>query len=68
MNIGTGVQTSLRDLAGATSGDGPAPTFVAERAEELGRFSVAAVRARIHLGWAPWTTLADGLAEISPAR
>lgn len=68
VNIGTGVQTSLRDLAGATSGDGPAPTFVAERAEELGRFSVAAVRARIHLGWAPWTTLADGLAEISPAR
>jgi UDP-glucose 4-epimerase len=64
VNVGTGVQTSLRDLASQVSAAGPQPTFVAERPDELLRFSVSPVRARIHLGWAPWTSLADGLAAL----
>jgi UDP-glucose 4-epimerase len=63
VNVGTGVQTSLRDLV-ALIGGGPPPTFVAERADELPRFSVSPVRARIHLGWASWTELADGIAAL----
>ena len=61
VNIGTGTQTSLRDLATAVAKSGPAPTFIAARPDELARFSLSPVRARIHLGWAPWTSLADGL-------
>jgi UDP-glucose 4-epimerase len=65
INVGTGVQTSLRDLA-AMIGGGPPPSFVAARPSELDRFSVSPVRARIHLGWAPWTSLADGLTALRP--
>lgn len=61
VNVGTGVQTTLRDLAAAVAKGGPAPTFVAARPDELPRFSVSPVRARIHLGWASWTSLPDGI-------
>jgi UDP-glucose 4-epimerase len=64
LNIGTGVQTSLRDLAKLVNAGGPQPTYVSERHDELTRFSVSPVRARIHLGWAPWTSLADGIASL----
>ena len=49
-------------------GGGPPPSFVAERQGELTRFCVSTVRARIHLGWAPWTTLAEGLAALREQR
>lgn len=68
VNVGTGVQTSLRELARFVNSGGPEPTFVAEREDELQRFSVSPVRARIHLGWAPWTSLADGLAAIKGGK
>jgi UDP-glucose 4-epimerase len=67
VNVGTGVQTSLRELA-AMIGSDPPPSFVVERPGELGRFCVSPVRARIHLGWAPWTTLAEGLAALRETR
>jgi UDP-glucose 4-epimerase len=63
VNVGTGVQTSLRELVELIGG-GPQPSFVAERPGELGRFCVSPVRARIHLGWAAWTTLPTGLAAV----
>ena len=68
VNVGTGVQTSLRELARLVGAGGPQPTFVTEREDELQRFSVSPVRARIHLGWAPWTSLADGLAALANPR
>lgn len=68
VNVGTGVQTSLRELAKIVNAGGPQPTFVAARDDELLRFSVSPVRARIHLGWAPWTTLADGVAGLASPR
>lgn len=66
INVGTGTQTSIRDLWEAVAGPGaPAAEFVPARPDELPRFALAAVRARIHLGWSPWTSLADGLATMT---
>ena len=68
INIGTGDQTSIAELWSKVSGSiagaadleatkGPA------RLHEVQRFAVSSVRARIHLGWSPWTTLDEGLAR-----
>ena len=64
VNIGTGVQTSLRDLHRLCCGDGspPPPVAVPPGGPAPARFALSPVRARIHLGWAPWTTLVDGIA------
>lgn len=65
INIGTGEQTSIRDLWTAVGGPGAvAPEHVAARPDELHRFAVSPVRARIHLSWSAWTPLADGLAQL----
>jgi UDP-glucose 4-epimerase len=61
VNVGTGIQTSLRDLWKQIAPDGPEPVLVPARADEVLRFAVSPVRARIHLAWSPWTTLAEGL-------
>lgn len=61
VNIGTGVATTLRDLAALVSNGGPEATYVAARTDELDRFSLSPVRARIHLGWSPWTNVATGV-------
>lgn len=64
INIGTGVQTTLRDLWKEIGGGaGVAPTLAPARVDDLPRFAVSPVRARIHLGWSPWTSLGDGLAR-----
>jgi UDP-glucose 4-epimerase len=63
VNLGTGVQTPLRDLWQLVSGgSGSIPDAAPARFDEVQRFAVSPVRARIHLGWSPWTSLADGLA------
>jgi UDP-glucose 4-epimerase len=62
VNVGTGVQTSLRELWAAVAPGAPPITSSSPRPDELNRFALATVRARIHLGWSPWTSLADGLA------
>jgi UDP-glucose 4-epimerase len=65
VNIGTGEQTSIRDLwTLMTGGNGPDPVNAPARAGELPRFAVSPVRARIHLGWSPWTTVAEGLRQL----
>ena len=46
LNVGTGIQTSLRDLAKLVNAAGPEPSYVAERDDELVRFSVSPVRGR----------------------
>ena len=66
VNIGTGVQTRIGDLWTMIGGDSaPAAAPVPERPRELRRFAVSPVRARIHLGWSPWTDLATGLSQLS---
>lgn len=64
VNVGTGVQTPLRELWSVIAPDGPAPEYVSARPDELNRFAVSPVRARIHLAWSPWTPLADGVASL----
>jgi UDP-glucose 4-epimerase len=65
VNVGTGEQTSInvlwKMLAGAS---GAAPEYIPAGPTEIPRFAVSPVRARIHLSWSPWTSLADGLAQL----
>ena len=64
INIGTGEQTSMRELwdhVGRASG--LVPAAAPARPDDLVRFAVSPVRARIHLAWSPWTELDEGLAR-----
>jgi UDP-glucose 4-epimerase len=69
VNVGTGLQTSVGDLwdriarlvpeaSDLQALHGPA------RSDELERFAISPIRARIHLAWSPWTDLDDGLARL----
>lgn len=65
VNVGTGEQTTVKELWQlVSSGVGPEPTPAPARPDEVPRFALSPVRARIHLGWSPWTTLADGLRSL----
>lgn len=65
INIGTGTQTSITALWRAMSGAGGSrPAVVKARPGDISRFAISPVRARIHLAWAPFTELADGLAAL----
>jgi UDP-glucose 4-epimerase len=71
VNIGTGVETSITDLLAAltrVTGRKVPTSRRPARAGDLGRFALDPARARIHLGWRPWTTLDDGLAQVLAAR
>jgi UDP-glucose 4-epimerase len=62
INVGTGVQTPLRAVERLVMTESaPAPGRVAQPDQDGTRFAVSPVRARIHLAWAPWTELADGI-------
>ena len=63
LNVGTGFHTNVRDIWSAISGDGPF-TFGPRRPTDVSRVAVSPSRARLHLGWTPWTTVADGLARL----
>jgi UDP-glucose 4-epimerase len=64
VNVGTGEQTSIRELWSLVGGSGGAePVKAPARPDELPRFALSPVRARIHLGWSPWTSVADGLRQ-----
>lgn len=67
INIGTGEQTTVREVWELVRRpDSPAPVSAAP--DDLARFAVSHVRARIHLGWSPWTSLRDGLAQTVEAE
>jgi len=69
VNIGTGEQTAIRDLwATIGAGTGLEPATGPARPDDLVRFAISPVRARIHLAWAPWTTLDDGVAQVRSER
>jgi UDP-glucose 4-epimerase len=67
INVGTGRETAIRDLYRAMAGqaglDAP-PARAPERAGEVRRISLDPGRASIHLGWKPWTSLAEGTAAL----
>ncbi len=66
VNVGTGIQTTLRDLWAQLAPEAGPPATSPGRPDELLRFAVSPVRARIHLGWSPWTPLSEGLAALRP--
>jgi UDP-glucose 4-epimerase len=65
INVGSGIGTPVRevwDMLCGPSGRAPAPS--PRRADDVQRFVLAPTRARIQLGWAPWTDLAAGLRSL----
>ncbi len=65
INVGTGQQTPVRDVWSQLAGPGASkPTAIPTAPDDLIRFAVSPVRARIHLQWSPWTAPADGLAQL----
>lgn len=67
INVGTGEQTPIRELWPLVSPHSAEPEFGATRPDELMRFAVSPVRARIHLSWSAWTSLSDGLGQTLAA-
>jgi len=66
INVGTGVGTSVRDLWDRMAGpSGRVPESAPRRSDDVHRFVLSPTRARIQLGWAPWTDLAVGLRDLS---
>ncbi len=69
INVGTGEQTSIAELWSKVAASTPGattiePTRGPARLHEVQRFAVSPVRARIHLGWSPWTGLDEGLSRL----
>jgi UDP-glucose 4-epimerase len=65
INIGTGVQTSIEELfKQLAAGTTVKARKLSTRPADLQRTAVSNVRAKIQLGWTPWTTLHDGLGVI----
>jgi UDP-glucose 4-epimerase len=67
INVGTGFETSInqlyRTMARAAGVDRPAVTAAA-RQGEVQRSALDPTRARMQLGWRPWTSLDDGTARV----
>ncbi|MEY4633220.1 MAG: UDP-glucose 4-epimerase [Actinomycetota bacterium] len=69
VNVGTGVATSIVELWALMSGKSAlAPRSSAARPHDLARLSLSPVRARIQLGWSPFTALEAGLATLRSAE
>jgi UDP-glucose 4-epimerase len=65
INVGTGVTTSILDLWSIMGGaSSPVPRTASARPNDIVRLALSPVRARIQLGWSPFTLLKDGLASM----
>ena len=65
VNVGSGNPVTVRELWSLMSGaSGLAPRAAAARPNDIARLSLSPVRARIQLGWSPFTALKDGLAAL----
>jgi UDP-glucose 4-epimerase len=64
IHAGTGTQVAIRDLHRLVCGPGAEVVRRPESPDEPGRFALSPVRARIHLGWEPFTALADGIERL----
>ncbi len=67
LNIGTGVETSVKalyDAMAAAAGVETSALFAPARPGELERSALDPGRAAIHLGWRPWTTVAEGARAV----
>ena len=66
-NIGTGAETSVNDLYAAMALNAEVGTeaeHAPARAGELARSCLDATRAKLHLGWQPFTQLPEGTAAV----
>jgi UDP-glucose 4-epimerase len=66
LNIGTGKETSVRELyegIGHYVGTTEEPFYAPERPGELKRSCLDPGRASVHLGWKPWTTMEMGIGQ-----
>lgn len=65
LHVSSGEQTSLRSILQAVGIE----TVVTEAAvgRTIGRMALSPSRARLHLGWSPWTPLSEGLAATGDA-
>ncbi len=66
-NIGTGAETSVNDLYAAmalNAGVATEAEHAPARAGELARSCLDATRAKLHLGWQPFTQLPEGTAAV----
>jgi UDP-glucose 4-epimerase len=65
VNVGTGISTSINELWDTMGGaSSPAPRTASARPNDLARLALSPTRARIQLGWSPFTPLRDGLARL----
>jgi UDP-glucose 4-epimerase len=65
VNIGTGEQVSIRDLWAKMAGASAlTPHSSSARPHDVVRLALSPVRARIQLGWSPFTPLDQGLALL----
>jgi len=67
MNIGTGRETSVNELFStmrSVAGAEIVADYAPPRAGELARCALDIERAKIQLGWEPWTDLATGIAAV----
>lgn len=67
LNVGTGRETSVNELYRAVAQTAQVvqpPKYQPPRVGELERSALDPARAAIHLGWKPWTSLDDGVAEV----
>ena len=67
LNVGTGREVTVNELAStmaALAGATAAPHHAPERPGELRRSALDPERAGIHLGWQPFTELADGIDAV----
>jgi UDP-glucose 4-epimerase len=63
-NVGAGVETSRAKLGQLLAVQVGRPELAPGAIRGGTRFSVDPTRARIHLGWSPWTVLEEGLSEV----
>ena len=66
-NIGTGVETSVNELYRSmadNAGVADGPEYAPARVGELDRSCLDATRAKLHLGWEPFTDLHTGTASV----
>ncbi len=65
INIGTGVQTAIKDLWNLVGGQTALQeSYESARPADLQRNAVNTTRARIQLGWSHWTSLEAGVNEL----
>jgi UDP-glucose 4-epimerase len=70
INVGTGTETSvlrLYETMAGEAGSSQQPLHAPARQGELHRSALDPGRAAIHLGWKPWTSLAEGTAAVLAA-